>query len=73
MALATSQIVAGDTGELLLSSQNCDKLFQTKVQKESLFKNDVLNLQMGVIGMFNTGLMYRCTGAWSDKTIGSLQ
>ncbi len=58
MALAASQIVAEDTGELLLSSQNCDRLLRAEMQKESLIKNDVLNLQVGVLGMLNIGLMY---------------
>ena len=73
MALAASQMVAEHTGELLLSSQNCDRLFRTKTQKASLFKNDVLNLQVGVLGILNNGLMHRCTRVWSDKTIGSIQ
>lgn len=41
------------------------------MQKELLFKNDVLTLQMGVLGMLNPGLLHKCTGAMSDKTVGA--
>lgn len=71
LALAASQIIAGDTRESLLSCQNSDRLFQVKVQEGS-FKREELNFQVGDLGMLNSGLIVRCTDAWSDKTIESM-
>lgn len=73
MALAASHIVAGDTGEFWLSSQNWSKFSRINIQEESLFKSAILNFQTGVLGIWDGGITCNCREAWSDRTIESIK